>query len=127
MRVEVDDATPTATLTMEMPEQGSLAYVTMSAEQLRPLIASLVQALTQLDNEAADEGTVIRLGPGETVSPIYRPVWHTVRLGTGDPAILVELWDKLWVGFTLSIAGARRLATSLLVATEAGGEPGREP
>lgn len=127
MRVEVDDATPTATLTMEMPEQGSLAYVTMSAEQLRPLIASLVQALAQLDNEAADEGTVIRLGPGETVSPIYRPAWHTVRLGTGDPAVLVELWDKLWIGFTLSIAGARRLATSLLVATEADGEPGREP
>jgi len=99
----------------------------MSAEQLRPLIASLVQALAQLDNEAADEGTVIRLGSGKVVSPIYRPAWHTVRLGTGDPALLVELWDKLWIGFTLSIAGARRLATSLLVATEADGEPGREP
>ena len=127
MRVEVDDATPTATLTMEMPEQGSLAYVTMSAEQLRPLIASLVQALARLDNEAADEGSVIRLGSGEVVSPVYRPAWHTVRLRTGDPAVLVELWDKLWIGFTLSVAGARRLAVSLLLATEADAEPGREP
>ena len=127
MRVEVDDATPTATLTMEMPEQGSLAYVTMSAEQLRPLIASLIQALTQLDNEAADEGLVIRLGPREAVSPIHRPAWHTVRLGTSDPTILVELWDKLWIGFTLSVAGARRLGTSLRVAAEADGEPSREP
>ena len=123
----MDDATPTATLTMEMPEQGSLAYVTMSAEQLRPLVASLVQALARLDNEAADEEAVIRLGPAEVVCPIYRPAWHAVRLGTGDPAVLVELWDKLWIGFTLSVAGARHLATSLLVAAEADGELGREP
>ena len=45
MRVEVDEGSPTATLTIEFPASGAVSYVTMSSHQLRPLVTTLAQAL----------------------------------------------------------------------------------
>ena len=118
MRVEVDEGSPTATLTVEYPGSDAVSYVTMSADQLRPLVATLAQALNRLDSQAAGEAQLIDLGDGVAVSPVHRPDWRVARLGTGDPAILVELWGRLWIGFSLSAKEARRLATRLLVAAE---------
>ncbi len=118
MRVEVDEGSPTATLTVEYPGSDAVSYVTMSAHQLRPLVATLAQALNRLDSQAAGEAQLVDLGDGVVVSPVHRPDWRVARLGTGDPAILVELWGRLWVGFSLSAREARRLATRLLVAAE---------
>ena len=118
MRVEVDEGSPTATLTIEYPASGAVSYVTMSAHQLRPLVATLAQALSRLDNQEAGESQLVDLGDGVVISPVHRPDWRVARLGTGDPAILAELWDRLWIGFSLSAREARRLATRLLVAAE---------
>ena len=118
MRVEVNESSPTATLIVEYPGSGAVNYVTMSAHQLRPLVATLAQALNRLDNQERGEGQLIELGDGMVVSPVHRPDLRVARLGTGDPAILVELWDRLWIGFSLSAREARRLATRLLMATE---------
>lgn len=118
MRVEVDEGSPTATLTVEYPGSDAVSYVTLSAHQLRPLVATLAQALNQLDSQAAGETPLVDLGDGVVVSPVHRPDWRVARLGTGDPAILVELWGRLWIGFSLSAREARRLATRLLVAAE---------
>ncbi len=118
LRVEVDEGSPTATLTVEYPGRDAVSYVTMSAHQLRPLVATLAQALNRLDSQAAGEGQLVDLGDGVVVSPVHRPDWRVARLGTGDPAILVELWSRLWIGFSLSAREARRLATRLLVAAE---------
>ena len=118
MRVEVDEGSPTATLTIEYPASDAVSYVTMSAHQLRPLVATLAQALNRLDNQERGESQLVDLGDSVVVSPVHRPDWRVARLGTGDPAILVELWDRLWVGFSLSAREARRLATRLLVSAE---------
>ena len=50
---------------------------------------------------------------------MHRPDWRIARLGSGDPAVLVELWNRVWIGFSLSAREAGRLATRLLVAAEA--------
>ena len=118
MRVEVDEGSPTATLTVEYPRSDTVSYVTMSADQLRPLVATLARALNRLDSQAAGEAPLVDLGDGMVVSPVHRPDWRVARMGTGDPAILVELWGRLWIGFSLSAGEARRLATRLLVAAE---------
>ncbi|MGI4795553.1 MAG: hypothetical protein ACRYG8_16055 [Janthinobacterium lividum] len=118
MRVEVDEGSPTATLTVEYPGSDAVSYVTMSAHQLRPLVVTLAQALNRLDSQAAGEAELVDFGDGVVVSPVHRPDWRVARLGTGDPAILVELWGRLWIGFSLSAREARRLATRLLVAAE---------
>lgn len=118
MRVEVDEGSPTATLTIEFPGSGAVSYVTMSSHQLRPLVATLAQALNQLDNQESGESQLVDVGGGKGVSPVHRPDWRIARLRSGDPAVLVELWDRLWIGFSLSAREARRLATRLLVAAE---------
>ena len=118
LRVEVDEGAPTATLTVEYPDSDAVSYVTMSAHQLRPLVATLAQALNHLDSQAAGEAPLVDLGDSVTVSPVHRPDWRVAHLDTGDPAILVELWGRLWIGFSLSAKEARRLATRLLVAAE---------
>ena len=118
MRVEVNEGSPTATLTIEFPATDAVSYVTMSAHQLRPLVATLAQALNQLDSQEAGEGQLVDLGDGQVVSPVHHPDWRIARLNTGDPAVLVELWERLWIGFSLSAREARRLATRLLVAAE---------
>ena len=119
LRVEVDEGSPTATLTIEYPASAAVSYVTMSAHQLRPLVTTLAQALNRLDDQERGEGHLVDLGDGVVVSPVHRPDWRVARLGSGDPAVLVELWDRLWTGFSLSAREARRLATRLLVAAEA--------
>ena len=118
LRVEVDEGAPTATLTVAYPDSDAVSYVTMSAHQLRPLVATLAQALNRLDSQAAGEAPLVDLGDGMVISPVHRPDWRVARLGSGDPAILVELWSRLWIGFSLSARETRRLATRLLVAAE---------
>ncbi len=118
MRVEVDEGSPTATLTIEYPGSDAVSYVTMSAHQLRPLVATLAQALNRLDSQESGESQLVDVGGGQIVSPVHRPDWRVARLGGGDPAVVVELWQKLWIGFSLSAREARRLATRLLVAAE---------
>lgn len=118
LRVEVDECAPTATLTIEYPGSDAVSYVTLGAHQLRPLVATLVQALSRLDSQEAADDRTVKLGGGMLVSPVRRPDWRVSRLGDGEPAILVELWSRLWVGFSLSGREARRLATRLLVAAE---------
>jgi hypothetical protein len=118
MRVEVDEGSPTATLTIEFPGSDAVSYVTMSAHQLRPLVATLAQALNRLDNQESGESPLLDVGGGQLVSPVHRPDWRVARLGSGDPAVLVELWERLWIGFSLSAREAKRLATRLLVAAE---------
>ena len=118
MRVEVNEGSPTATLTIEFPATDAVSYVTMSAHQLRPLVAKLAQALNQLDSQETGEGQLVDLGDAQVVSPVHHPDWRIARLNTGEPAVLVELWERLWIGFSLSAREARRLATRLLVAAE---------
>lgn len=118
MRVEVDEGSPTATLTIEFPGSDAVSYVTLSAHQLRPLVATLAQALNRLDSQEAGVSPLLDVGGGKGVSPVHRPDWRVARLGSGDPAVLVELWERLWIGFSLSAREARRLATRLLVAAE---------
>ncbi len=118
MRVEVDEGSPTATLAIEFPSNGTVTYVTMSSHQLRPLVTTLAQALNRLDNQERGESQLVDVGDGKVVSPVHRPDWRIARLGSGDAAVLVELWDRLWIGFSLSAREARRLATRLLVAAE---------
>ncbi len=118
MRVEVDEGSPTATLTIEFPDSDAVSYVTLGAHQLRPLVATLAQALNRLDRQEAGESPLLDVGGGQLVSPVHRPDWRVARLGSGDPAVVVELWQKLWIGFSLSAREARRLATRLLVAAE---------
>jgi len=48
--VEVDEGSPTATLSIEFPARDAVSYVTISAHQLRPLVTMLAQTLNQLDN-----------------------------------------------------------------------------
>lgn len=76
----------------------------------------LAQALNQFDSQEAGESQLVELGGGQVVSPVHHPDWRIARLGTSDLAVLVELWERLWVGFSLSAREARRLATRLLVA-----------
>jgi len=52
------------------------------------------------------------------VRPAHRPDRRIASLGSGDPAVLVEMWDRVWIGFSLSAREAGRLATRLLVAAE---------
>lgn len=91
MQVEVDEGSPTATLTIEFPARDAVSYVTMGAHQLRPLVTMLAQALNQLDNQESGESQLVDLGGGKVISPVHRPDWRIARLASGDPAVLVEM------------------------------------
>lgn len=113
LKVTIPRDKRSATLLLEKQNGEELAHVTFTIPQLRQTVVDLVRILAHLERDAVPPPSP---KPGQEVNlplPTALPAWRIGGLDTGEPVIAVELYENLWVSFSLSIADGNKLASAL--------------